>query len=608
VEPGPEIGAVEVVVDAGAVRELFAAARAAGRVALQVEVDAQRPVRADVVGVGVAVPGRAPAYVPLAHRYLGAPPQLAAADFVAAASPVLEDAAIAKLCHDAKNARTHLLRLGIDLAGVTADTMLGAYLLDAASGDYDLYRVLARDAGVVIPARAELTGKGKAARGFDAVEVAQAADYAGRAAAALHRAAERQRAALGRDGLAALHDDVELPLARMLSTVERAGVRIDVACLRRLGERVSGEIAAIEARVHELAGDAVNLGSPRQLAALLFERLGLHSPRMRKTKTGYSTDYEVLDAMRDAHPIIAPILDHRELVKLKGTYIDALPPLVDPDTGRLHTQFQQAVAATGRLSSTDPNLQNIPIRSELGREIRRAFVPSDGYRLLSCDYSQIELRLLAHYCEDPVLVEAFRADVDIHTQTAAEVFGIDRARVGAEERRVAKAVNYGLIYGQSGFGLSRALDIPRADAQRYIERYFARFTRVESCLEHMIEAARRTGSSTTILGRRRPIPDLTSRNHGLRAAAERVARNTPLQGSGADILKLAMLRAQEAIDGAGLDARMVLTVHDELVFEVAAGQAEAIGARMREVMESAYALRVPLRVDVGIGGSWADAH
>ncbi len=596
------------IADRAAAQELFDAVRAAGRCAIYVEVDAQRPVRADVVGVAVAVEGRPPAYLPIAHRYLSAPPQLSAADFVAAAKPVLEDRAVRKICYDGKAGRTHLARLGIDLDGVALDAMLAAYLIDSSSDAYALPQVLARYADVKLAPRTDLTGKGKKARGFDAVGVEQATEYAGTAVAGLLRAAATLEERMERDGLTALNVEVELPTARLLSQVERIGIRVDVACLRRLSDRASGQIAALEQKIHELAGSAINVGSPKQLSALLFDKLQLESPRMKKTKTGYSTDHEVLDAMRDMHPIIAPILEHRELVKLKNTYIDALPPLVNPDTGRVHTSFRQAVAATGRLSSSDPNLQNIPVRTELGREIRRAFVPGDGQRLVSCDYSQIELRLLAHYCEDPVLVSAFRDGVDIHAQTAAEVFQIGLDEVDARQRRVAKAVNYGLIYGQSGFGLARALDIPRGDAQRYIDRYFSRFTKVQSFLDGIIESARELGYSTTILGRRRPIPDLRSRNFRVRAAAERVARNTPLQGSGADIIKLAMLRAQHVIDEEQLDARLLLTVHDELVFEVAEAHAEDVGARMKSEMEAVYELRVPLEVDVGVADNWADAH
>ncbi len=378
--------------------------------------------------------------------------------------------------------------------------------------------------------------------------------------------------------------------------------------LRALSDRVGADIAQLERRIFELAGGELNVGSPKQLALLLFDKLGLRSARMKKTKTGYSTDHEVLEAMIDDHPIIRPILEHRELIKLKGTYLDALPPLINPATGRLHTSFNQAVAATGRLSSQDPNLQNIPIRTELGREIRRAFVAADGKLLVSADYSQIELRILAHLSGDPVLVHAFENGVDVHAQTAAEVFGIPLEEVGARERRVAKAVNYGLAYGQSDFGLARALDIPRSEARFYIDTYFERFARVRAFMDELVAQARAAKSAVTLLGRRRPIPDLDAKNYTRRSAAERVAQNTPIQGTGADIMKLAMLAVNERIAAAGLDAAMILTVHDELVFEVAEAQAHAMGELAREVMEGVQTLDVPLVADIGVGRTWADAH
>jgi DNA polymerase-1 len=329
---------------------------------------------------------------------------------------------------------------------------------------------------------------------------------------------------------------------------------------------------------------------------------------MKKTKTGYSTDHEVLDAMREEHEIVPLILEHRELLKLKGTYIDALPPLVNPKTGRLHTSFKQAVTATGRLSSQEPNLQNIPIRTELGRKIRRAFVAPEGQLLVSADYSQIELRVMAHLSGDPVLTRAFVEDRDVHAQTAAEVFDIPLEDVGARERRVAKAVNYGLIYGQGDFGLGRALGIPRSEARHYIERYFERFSKVREFMEEIVAKARRAQAAYTILGRRRPIPELGSKNFRLRSAAERIAQNTPMQGSAADIMKLAMLKVEGLLQRESLAARMLLTVHDELIFEVAADQAEALGEAVRGEMEAAFELRVPLKVDVGIASNWADAH
>jgi DNA polymerase-1 len=368
------------------------------------------------------------------------------------------------------------------------------------------------------------------------------------------------------------------------------------------------DIAALEARIQELAGEPVNVGSPKQLAHLLFEKLELKSERMRRTKTGYSTDYDVLDAMRDQHPIIGPILEHRELIKLKNTYIDALPPLVNPATGRVHTSFRQAVAATGRLSSTDPNLQNIPIRTELGREIRRAFVAEPGKILVSADYSQIELRILAHLSKDPVLMKAFAEGIDVHTQTAAEVFGVPLAEVTAEQRRVAKAVNYGLAYGQSDFGLARALDITREEARRHMDRYFERFATVKRFMDGIIAEARKAGAASTILGRKRPIPGLTARDYRLRSAAERIAQNTPMQGSGADIMKLAMLRVDGMLSERGFAAEMLLTVHDELVLEVEEGQADELAPALVEAMEGVVQLDVPLVVETGRGHTWADAH
>ncbi|MBT8494555.1 MAG: DNA polymerase I, partial [Deltaproteobacteria bacterium] len=404
-----------------------------------------------------------------------------------------------------------------------------------------------------------------------------------------------------------LYDRLELPLATVLADLEERGICIDTGYLRKLSESVGARLADIEKQAYEHAGEQFNLGSPKQLSQVLFDKLGLRAERMKKTKSGgYSTDYEVLDSMRELHPVVPLVIEHRELTKLKGTYIDALPPLVNPRTGRLHTTFKQAVAATGRLSSQEPNLQNIPVRSQLGREIRQAFVAAEGMKLVSADYSQIELRVMAHLSGDPVLVRAFKDGVDVHTQTAAEVFDIGLDEVGSDERRVAKAVNYGLIYGQSAFGLGRALDIPQTKAKHYIERYFERFSTVRKFMDSVVSKARAAGAAETIMGRRRPIPDLRSKNYRLRSAAERVAQNTPMQGTAADIMKLAMLRVDPLLATHG--AAMLLTVHDELVIEVPADAAEAVGAEVKEAMESAYQLDVPLVVDVGISTDWAHAH
>ncbi len=604
-EPEPAGPPPVAIASAEELAPLLAAARAAGQLALQVETDEQRPDRSRLIGFAVAAPGVAPAYVPLAHRYLSVPVQLRPDQLPPALGQLLADPSVKVICHDAKAARRSLRRIGLELSEVWLDTLLGAYLLDAPT---ELHQTVARFGGGTVPARTAVLGKGKSATPFESFSVPEATAYVGAAAAGLLAAAPGMMRELERDQQLALLRDLEQPLAILLADLEDRGVCLDVPMLRALSDRVGADIAALERKIFELAGGELNVGSPKQLAVLLFDTLGLRSARMKKTKTGYSTDHEVLEAMIDDHPIIRPILEHRELIKLKGTYLDALPPLINPGTGRLHTTFNQAVAATGRLSSQDPNLQNIPIRTELGREIRRAFVAADGKLLVAADYSQIELRILAHLSGDPVLLHAFRTGVDVHAQTAAEVFGIPLEEVGATERRVAKAVNYGLAYGQSDFGLARSLDIPRTEARYYIDTYFERFARVREFMDELVARARTSKSAVTLLGRRRPIPDLDAKNYSRRTAAERVAQNTPIQGTGADIMKLAMLAVNQRISASGLDAAMILTVHDELVFEVAEAQAQELGELAREVMQGVQTLDVPLIADIGVGRTWADAH
>jgi DNA polymerase-1 len=598
--------AVELLGTPEALAGFCAAARATGELALHVEPDGARSDRARLIGLGLATPGRAPAYLPLAHRYLGVPAQLGEADLAPLAA-LLADPAVRVAAHDTKELRKVLASRGLALATVAHDTMLAAYLIDSSTDAYDLGAAALSAIGRALPPRAELVGSGKNARALEAVPVDDAARWSGRAAAAVLDASPVYAERLERAGQGDLYRDLELPLAELLARLEETGIRVDLAHLATLSDRVSAQLAALERRIYEHAGGEINLGSPKQLGALLFDRLGLTSERMRKTKTGYSTDHEVLESLAELHPIVPPILEHREIGKLKSTYIDALPPLINPTSGRLHTSYRQAVAATGRLSSTDPNLQNIPIRSELGREIRRAFVAAPGTLLVAIDYSQIELRVLAHLSGDPVLTRAFSEGIDVHTQTAAEVFGIELAAVGDHERRVAKAVNYGLVYGQSDFGLGRALDIPRGEARHYIERYFERFSTVRSFMDALVAEARRTGSSTTILGRRRPIAGLTARDFRVRSGAERIAQNTPMQGSGADIMKLAMLRVDALLRRREMPAKILLTVHDELVLEVERGVAAEVAAEVAAVMTGVVELKVPLEVDVGIGENWADA-
>ncbi len=400
-----------------------------------------------------------------------------------------------------------------------------------------------------------------------------------------------------------LLEQVEIPLSQMLVDVEMAGVLIDVAQLESLGAMMMERMSELEKRAKEQAGRDFNVNSPRQLETILFDELKL--PVKKRTKSGRSTDASVLEALSDAHPLVGTILDLRQLAKLQGTYVEALPKLVHPETGRIHTRFNQSVAATGRLSSSDPNLQNIPIRTEEGRAIRRAFIAPEGYVLVSADYSQIELRVLAHLSKDPVLVDAFQHNKDVHTRTAMEIFGVPESEVTQEQRRQAKTINFGVIYGMGELALSKRLGIKRDKARQFIETYFERYEGVRRFMESTLQAARQGQAVRTVLGRQRHLPDLRSPNRGLRAQAERIAGNTPIQGSAADLLKLAMVKLRDPVVPG---SRMILTVHDELVFEVPTQHEKDAVERIRQGMESVMALDVPLVVDIGTGSNWADAH
>jgi DNA polymerase-1 len=398
-----------------------------------------------------------------------------------------------------------------------------------------------------------------------------------------------------------------LPLTRVLARMERAGVRIDSAELHRLSGLMETEIARLTTEIHALSGKPFNINSPQQLGKVLFEDLGLPAPAKHGKGKSVSTAAGVLELLAPEHEIVRKVLEYRSLAKLKGTYVDALPALIDARTGRLHTSFNQAGAATGRLSSSNPNLQNIPIRTALGREIRAAFVPRDGWKLMVADYSQIELRLLAHMSGDEVLVDAFRRGEDIHTRTAAEVMGVPPLMVTPEARREAKAVNFGIVYGISGFGLAAQLGIPRAEAEEYIRNYFARYSGVRRFLDEILAEVRRTGVARTLFGRERPIPDMDSRNSSARGFAERTALNSPLQGTAADLIKLAMVRIDAALEAGGYQSVMLLQVHDELVFECPPGEVDALRTLVKREMEGVLELKVPLVVDIGVGTNWRDA-
>ena len=497
--------------------------------------------------------------------------------------PWLEDAARPKIACDVKSALLALDKLGIQGGGFDHDIMLYAFLLDADPSGCPLEEQARRRLDLKLGSAPE-----------------QHADIALEIYKAL-------RPAVVERGLEKLYTEIELPLARVLARMERTGIRIDRAELGRLSELMERDISRLTAEVHALAGKPFNISSPQQLGRILFEDLRLPAPFKYGKGKVISTAADVLEELAADHEIVRKVLEYRQLTKLKGTYVDALPALIDPQTGRLHTSFNQTGAATGRLSSSNPNLQNIPIRTELGREIRAAFVPRAGWKLIVADYSQIELRLLAHMSRDAVLVEAFRNGEDIHTRTAAEVMGVPPLMVTPEARRNAKAVNFGIVYGISAFGLAAQLGIPQRDAQSYIESYFARYAGVRKFIDATIAGVRRTGVARTLLGRERPIPDINSRNPNARGFAERTAVNSPLQGTAADLIKLAMVRIDREMQRRGGQAAMLLQVHDELVFEAPAEEATEIAALAKREMEQVYRLEVPLLVDVGIGDNWRDA-
>ena len=518
-----------------------------------------------------------------------------------AVRPDLEASRIAT--HAAKDALLRLGTAGIHPAGLAMDTEIAAYLAHPERGSYPLNELVASYLGRELRLEAEPAG-GQQALAFDGAEAPADDGLAlGAEAVAVGELVGVLEKELREKGAWDLLQDLELPLVAVLAGIERTGVRVDGDYLRAMSEAVGDEMAAIEHEIYAYAGEPFNIGSPPQLRRILYEKLGLKPSK--RTKTGFSTDASVLESLREEHGIVDAILRYRERSKLKSTYIDALPPLVDPGTGRVHCRFNQTVAATGRLSSDTPNLQNIPIRTEEGKQIRRAFIPADGHVLVVADYSQIELRVLAHLSEDPELVSAFERHEDIHRHSIAKALNIPMASVTPELRSIGKMVSYGVTYGMGPFGLAQRLHIPMDQAKAYIEGFFGSYPQVRGYLDGIVAQAREDGYTTTILGRRRYLPDLSARNPAVRANAERMALNAPIQGSAADIIKLAMVQADTALRGTA--GRMLLTVHDELVFEVPVGEAEATAAKIRQAMEGVFPMRVPLEVDLAWGANWADA-
>ncbi|MFM5465305.1 DNA polymerase I [Aeromonas simiae] len=566
-------------------------------------------MEARIVGVSFAIePGKA-AYVPFGHDYLGAPVQLSEELVLGKLKPLLEDATQRKVGQNLKYDRNVLLNHGIELRGIAYDTMLESYVLNSTGSRHDMDTLAQKYLGVETITFESIAGKGVKQLTFNQIELEQAAPYAAEDAditLRLHHALWTQLSAVER--LAGVFRDIEMPLLSVLARMERLGTPIEPKLLHQQSQEIETRLRELEQEVHALAGEEFNLGSPKQLGEILFTKLGL--PVIKKTPKGApSTAEEVLAELAETYELPRLLMEHRGLAKLKSTYTDKLPLMIKPQTGRVHTSYHQAVAATGRLSSSDPNLQNIPVRNEQGRRIRQAFVPSPGFKLVAADYSQIELRIMAHLSGDKGLLAAFAEGKDIHRATAAEVFGVELAAVTSDMRRSAKAINFGLIYGMSAFGLAKQLGIGRAEAQKYMDLYFERYPGVLEYMERTRQQAEAQGYVETLFGRRLYLPEIKSRNAGLRKAAERAAINAPMQGTAADIIKRAMITVDDWIQTEGEDdIRMLMQVHDELVFEIREERVAALVPTIKSMMSAAAELHVPLVVEAGTGDNWDQAH
>ena len=598
----------QAVMDMDALLKLISQLENSGLFALDTETTSVNPMQAKLVGLSFATKADQAFYIPCTHNYLGAPKQLDLKEVLDKLRPVLENPEIKKVGQNIKYDWMVLVRHGIDLQGVAFDTMLASYLLNPSKRAHNLDQIALDFLDHKTITYAQVAGKGKNALTFSQVLVDKAIPYACEDADITLMARDVLMSGLKELNLEELMETVEMPLVPVLLRMEMRGTGIDVDRLQELSKSFKQELDALEGSIHGLAGEAFNIKSSQQLGRILFDKLQLPVQKKTKKKTGYSTDVNVLTALAEYHELPALILKHRTLAKLKSTYTDALIDLVNPDTGRLHTSYNQSVAATGRLSSSDPNLQNIPIRTEEGRKIRQAFVPRKDWYLVSADYSQVELRILAHCSADEILIKAFQEDEDIHTRTACEVFQLEPESMTAELRRQAKAINFGIIYGMSAFGLSRQLDISNKMAKTYIDHYFARYQGVKRFMDQTITDARKTCRTSTLLGRIRLLPDIESKNAMVRQAAERTAINTPIQGSAADLIKVAMIKVDEALIEKKLASAMLLTVHDELVFEVPPDELEILTRLVRNIMEGVWELTVPLKVNVAQGFNWDEAH
>jgi len=564
--------------------------------------------KAEIVGVSFAVTPGTAAYVPLAHHYTGAPDQLNRTEILEKLRPLLENPQKAKLGQNLKYDTHVLANHDITLRGIAHDTMLESYVVNSTATKHNMDDLAKEYLGVTTIHYEDVAGKGAKQIPFQEVAIEEAGPYAAEDADITLQLHQVLMAKLQQHpSLLALYSEIEIPLISVLARIESNGVLIDTAMLSQQSLELAGHIVALEQRAHDLAGHSFNLGSPKQIQNILYDEQKI--PVIKKTPKGQpSTEESVLQELALEYPLPKLILDYRSLSKLKSTYTDKLPQQVDDKTGRIHTSYHQAVAATGRLSSSNPNLQNIPIRSEEGRKIRQAFIAPQGYKIVAADYSQIELRIMAHLSADVGLLKAFSAGEDVHRATAAEVFGVALDQVTTDLRRSAKAINFGLIYGMSSFGLAQQLGLSRSQAQSYIDLYFARYPGVKNYMDSIRDQAREQGYVETLFGRRLYLPEIKSRNAARRQYAERTAINAPMQGSAADIIKHAMIKTDQWLLEDKPDAKMIMQVHDELVFEVAENQVESCSALIRNIMSSAADLNVPLLVDIGVGNNWDEAH
>jgi len=578
------------------------------RFAIDTETTNIDPMRAKLVGLSVSFAPHTAYYIPVAHSGLDARKQLPRDWVLDTFKPVLEDASIQKIGQNLKYDWLIFQQYGIRLSKNLFDTMIASYVLDPSDVSHALDRIALNRLNYKMIKYKDVVGTGKKERCFSEIDLPMATQYACEDADITYILADQFQKELQDNGLWQLFDTIEMPLLPVLVDMEYTGIKVDKSVLKALSIYFTQSLSELESQIYTLAGETFNIRSTQQLGEILFDKLKLPATKKTRKKTGYSTDVNVLTQLAETHELPAVLLKHRSLDKLRSTYVDALMTLAHPDTGRIHTSFNQTATATGRLSSRDPNLQNIPIRTEQGRKIREAFVSEKGNLLLSADYSQIELRIMAHYANDPILIDAFCNDEDIHTRTASEIFQCPVSDVADTLRYQAKAINFGIIYGMGAFRLSKELHITRKMAQAYIDQYFDRYQEVRRFIDETVAEAEKTGKTKTLCGRIRLIPDINSKNKNVQAGARRIAVNTPIQGTAADFIKLAMIQVNQMIFSEKLSTRMLLSVHDEIVLEVPEHELDNVRTNVKKIMENVWRLNVPLKVNMDVGKNWAEAH